>query len=131
MHVKILAVDDEPEQLELVDQILKTEGYTIDTAENGLDALKKIHRFRPDLVLVDAAMPQMSGFTFCETMKNNSATADIPIIMLTGLCSHFGRLNGFAHGANAYLTKPYLPEELLAKINELLPGLAKHACAAG
>ena len=122
MHVKILAVDDEPDHLELVHELLKDEGFTVDTALSGVDALKKVFRFRPDLILVDAAMPQMSGFTFCETMKNNPATAAIPIIMLTGLVSQFGRLNGFAHGANAYLTKPFSPAELVAKILELLQG---------
>ena len=120
MRGKILAVDDEPDQLEAINDALKEEGFVVDTAGNGLDALKKIYNSKPDLVLVDVAMPLMSGFTFCETMKNSPLTANIPILMLTGLCGPLARLNGYAHGANAYLAKPFYPEELVAKIVELL-----------
>jgi len=120
MQGKILVVDDEPDLLELVGQLLEGEGFTTATASDGATALKKIHNFHPDLVLVDASMPQMSGFTFCETLKRNSLTASIRVIILTGLQSQFARLNGFAHGADAYLTKPFEPDELVAKINELL-----------
>jgi DNA-binding response OmpR family regulator len=121
MRGKILAVDDEPDQLALVDLLLTDEGFEIDTAPDGLEALKKVQDAPPDLILVDASMPKMNGFTFCETLRKNTATARIPIIMVTGLRSHIARLNGLAHGANACLLKPFLPDELLAKINELLP----------
>ena len=120
MQGKILVVDDEPDMLMMVDQLLQDEGFTIDTALDGMSALKKVQSFHPDLVLVDASMPIMSGFTLCETIKRNIATAAIPVIILTGLQSQFARLNGFAHGANAYVTKPFVPNELVAKINELL-----------
>lgn len=120
MREKILVVDDDPDLLDLVREILKDEGFAIDSAASGLDALKKIRGSRPALIVVDATMPQMDGFTFCESVRKNRATAAIPIIMLTGLPGQFGRLNGLAAGANVYLTKPFVPEELVAKINELL-----------
>lgn len=120
MHAKILAVDDEPDQLELLGLLLREEGFEVATSANGAEALEKVGRFRPDLILVDASMPQMNGFTFCEAIRKNAATASIPIIMLTGLHSHFARLNGLGHGANAFLLKPYAAAELVGKINELL-----------
>lgn len=120
MREKILVVDDDPDLLDLVREILKDEGFAIHSAASGLDALKKIRGSRPALIVVDATMPQMDGFTFCESVRKNRATAAIPIIMLTGLPGQFGRLNGLAAGANVYLTKPFVPEELVAKINELL-----------
>jgi DNA-binding response OmpR family regulator len=121
MRGKILAVDNEADQLALVDCFLSEEGFEIDTAPNGLEALQKVEDYQPDLILVDACMPKMNGFTFCETIRKNANTAAIPIIMLTGLHSQLARLNGLAHGANAFLLKPFLPDELLAKIKELLP----------
>ena len=120
MARKILVVDDEPDQLQLVGEILMEEGFATDRAINGVDALKKIAHSLPDLVVVDAAMPYMNGFTLCENLRKNPATANIPIIMLTGLCSSFARLNGLAHGANIYMTKPFMSDDLVAKINELL-----------
>ena len=120
MRGRILAVDDQPDELELVDSILRDEGFVTETAGDGIEALQKLQRYRPDLIVVDASMPRMNGFTFCETLRRNPATATIPVIMLTGLRSHFDRLNAFAHGANVYLTKPFAVEELVAKVNELL-----------
>ena len=120
MRDRILAVDDDPAQLELVDLLLKEEGFAVDTAADGIEALQKVQRSRPDLIVLDASMPRMNGFTFCEKVRQDAATARIPIIMVTGLRNDFSRLNGFAHGANAYLAKPYVAAELLAKINELL-----------
>jgi CheY-like chemotaxis protein len=120
MHGKILAVDDEPDQLALLDAILKEEGFTIDTAANGIEALDKVNRCRPDVILVDVAMPKMNGFTLCAKLRGNPATAAIPVLMLTGLHRQFDRLNGFAHGANAYLTKPYAADELISALKQML-----------
>lgn len=127
MRGKILAVDDEPDQLELLNLILKEEGFVIDTAANGLDALDMVGRSRPDLIVVDISMPKMNGFTFCEKLRKNPATAAIPVLFLTGLTSQFNRLNGFAHGANAYLVKPYKPDELIQAVKNMLRGLAEDA----
>jgi two-component system response regulator RpaA len=120
MRRKILVIDDEPDQLDLVDQVLTDEGFAIDRAANGLEGLTKMDQSRPDLVVVDASMPQMNGFTFCETVRRNPGTATIPIIMLTGLRGRLDQLNALAHGANVCLGKPFILEELVAKITELL-----------
>lgn len=126
MHGKILVVDDEPDQVALVGSVLNDEGFDIETAANGLEALRKMDPPLPDLVVVDASMPQMNGFTFCEAMRKDPATAQIPIIMLTGLRGEFDRLNALAHGADVYIAKPFRLEELTAKVAELLKkGTAK------
>jgi DNA-binding response OmpR family regulator len=117
MRGKILTVDDEPNLLKLASLLLKKAGYDVDTAADGLEALEKVKRSRPDLILVDVTMPRMDGFTFCETLRKSTATTAIPIIMLTGLHSHLAELNSFAHGANAFLMKPFSGAELLAEIS--------------
>jgi DNA-binding response OmpR family regulator len=120
VRAKILAVDDEPDQLELMGLLLRDEGFEVATSLNGLEGLDEVGRFRPDLILVDASMPKMNGFSFCEAIRKNAATAGIPIIMITGLHTHFAKLNGLAHGANVFLFKPFIAGELMAKIKELL-----------
>jgi DNA-binding response OmpR family regulator len=128
MRGKILTVDDEPNLLKLASLLLKKAGYDVDTAADGLEALEKVRRCRPDLILVDVTMPRMDGFTFCETLRKNAATTAIPIIMLTGLHSHLAELNSFAHGANAFLMKPFSGADLLAEITAQLHGpAAAHA----
>ena len=120
MHGNILVVDDEPDQLELLQTILNDSGFSTVTATNGLEALKKISRSLPDLIIVDGNMPQMNGFAFCESLRKDSAAADVPVIMLTGLSGHLSRLNGLLHGASAYITKPYKNSDLIGKVRELL-----------
>jgi DNA-binding response OmpR family regulator len=120
MRGKILAVDDEPDQLALVELLLTEAGFDVGTAPNGVAAIEKVRQNRPDLIVLDVSMPQMNGFTFCEMMRQSAATATIPIIFLTGLRSHFDRLNGYAHGGTAYLTKPFATDELVDKVLELL-----------
>jgi len=128
MRGKILAVDDQPDQLQLVDELLSEAGFVVGTAADGQEALETVQHFRPDLILVDASMPKMNGFTLCEVLRKNTATAAIPIIMLTALRSHFGQLNALAHGADVYLAKPFKADELVAKIAELL-SRSRHAAA--
>jgi DNA-binding response OmpR family regulator len=122
MRGKILAVEDEPDQLELLALLLLEEGFAVDTATNGLEALDKVAHSRPDLIVLDVSMPKMNGFTCCQKLRENPATAAIPILMLTGLRSQFAQINGFAYGANAYLTKPFIPEELISAAHRLLRG---------
>jgi DNA-binding response OmpR family regulator len=127
MHNRILAVDDEPDQLEMIRLFLQSEGFEVNTSSDGADALAKVGTVRPHLILVDASMPRMNGFTFCEAIRKNPATAKIPIIMVTGLHTHFARLNSLGHGANDFLMKPFVPNELLKKINALLHPSANSA----
>ena len=128
MRVKILAVDDEPDQLEMVGLLLQEEGFAIETATNGAEALEIIYRSKPDLILMDVAMPAMNGFAACEALRKDPTTAAIPVLILTGLRSHFDRLNGFAHGANGYLCKPYRADELVGTIKAMLQKSGSVSC---
>ena len=112
MRRKVLVVEDDPDQLEVTRLSLKAAGFAIGTASNGIDALKKAQTVSPDLILLDVMMPGMDGFAVCETLRENPATASIPVLMLTGLCSHISQLVAFDAGATDYLIKPFVPEEL-------------------
>ncbi|HVU27651.1 MAG TPA: response regulator [Verrucomicrobiae bacterium] len=120
MRRKILVVDDDPDQLEVVAWSLKKAGFAIGTASNGVDALVKTKSVTPDLIVLDLMLPELNGFDICKTLRKNPATATIPIIMLTGMRSEFTRLAGMESGVNLFLTKPYLPSELVAKVESLL-----------
>jgi len=120
MRRKILVVEDDPDQLEAIRGNLKDAGFAIGTAANGVDALVKTRSVSPDLIVLDLMLPQLNGLDICKTLRENPATASIPVIMLTGLDSYFTRVAGFEAGVNIYLTKPYQPEELISKVEELL-----------
>jgi DNA-binding response OmpR family regulator len=120
MRRKVLVVEDDPDQLEVTRLSLKAAGFAIGTAANGVDALKKARTVSPDLILLDVMMPGMDGFAVCETLRENPATASIPVLMLTGLCSHISQLGAFDSGATDYLIKPFVPEELISKVKKLL-----------
>jgi DNA-binding response OmpR family regulator len=122
MRRKILVVEDNPDQLELVRLILEKEGFAIGTAANGSEALIKTRSISPDLIILDLMLPGLNGFDICETLRKDPLTASVPIVMLTGLCSQFGRLAGLESGANEFLTKPFNPEELVSKVDKLLRG---------
>jgi len=124
MRRKILVVEDDPDQLEAIRGNLKDAGFAIGTAANGVDALVKTRSVAPDLIVLDLMLPQLNGLDICKTLRENPATASIPVIMLTGMDSYFTRVAGFEAGINVYLTKPYQPEELVSKVEELLEQVA-------
>jgi len=120
MRKKILVVDDDPELVELVSFNLKQAGYAVGTAENGVEALKKARSLMPDLILLDVMMPELDGFAVCEILRRDSATATIPIIMLTALSSELGRMAGLGSGATDFLSKPFSPRLLVERVENLL-----------
>ncbi len=131
MRRKILVVEDDPDQLEAIRGNLKDAGFAIGTAVNGVDALIKTRSVSPDLIVLDLMLPELNGLDICKTLRENPATASIPVIMLTGMDSYFTRAAGFEAGINVYLTKPYQPEELVAKVEELLEHAAATARRSG
>ena len=120
MQRKILVVDDDPEVTELLRFNLKGAGFAVGTAPNGRVALKKACSLAPDLIVLDLMMPELDGFAVCEILRHDPATARIPILMLTAVSSQFARLSGLEAGANDYLTKPFSPRELVARVQLLL-----------
>ena len=120
MRKKILVVDDDAELVELISFNLKQAGYTIGTASNGVDAIKKAHSLEPDLIVLDVMMPELDGFAVCEILRRDTATASIPIMMLTAISSELGRLAALGSGATDFVTKPFSPRILVGRIEDLL-----------
>ena len=112
----ILIVDDEPTGRQTLESILDEQGYQLEMAENGLQALEKAHQFLPDVILLDVMMPGMDGFEVCRRIRNDPALAEIPIIMLTALDDRKSLLDGLDAGADDYITKPYDRFELRARL---------------
>lgn len=120
MKAKILVVDDEQDLLELVSYNLQKEGFSIEVSHNGEDALKKIKSDRFDLLLLDLMLPGMQGMELCRTLKSNTDTSSIPIIMLTAKSEEFDKVLGLEMGADDYITKPFSPRELIARVKAVL-----------
>ena len=117
---RILAVDDEPNIVRLIQVNLERHGYQVETANNGVQALEKIRASRPDLVVSDVMMPEMDGFELLSTIKRDPALEDLPIIMLTAKTQDKNVMEGYSRGADMYLTKPFNPAELLAFVKRIL-----------
>ena len=120
MKPRILVVDDEPEAVELVEFNLKQAGYTVTTAADGAEALKKARSQPPDLIVLDVMLPEMDGFEICKTLRLETITSKLPIIMLTAKAAEIDRVLGLELGADDYLTKPFSPRELLLRIKKIL-----------
>lgn len=113
----VLVVDDEPAIVRLARARLQADNLAVVTASNGPEALDLLDRERPDLVILDVMMPEMDGFETLRRIRQHSA---VPIIMLTARASDPDKLRGFEYGADDYLTKPFNPDELAARVQALL-----------
>jgi len=120
IKARILAVDDDPVNLKVVEHVLSAEGHTILQARNGPEALAAIERERPDLVVLDVMMPEMNGYEVCRRVRQTPAIADVLIILLTAHSSVDSRLQGFEAGADDFMGKPFHPAELQAHVQALL-----------
>ena len=116
---ELLVVDDSDDFLSFMTEIL-SEQYTVRTAVNGFDALKKIGQHKPDAILSDVMMPEMDGNALCKEVKDNPATKDIPFIMLTARLSTDHKIEGFTSGADEYITKPFNLDLLNLRIKKLI-----------
>jgi diguanylate cyclase (GGDEF)-like protein len=120
MSAKILIADDDLDINELLKFTLESEEYTVITAYDGEEALRKTFEELPDLVVLDVNMPKLSGFEVCERIRENSGTCLIPIIILTSLHKTKDRITGIKLGADEYMSKPFEPLELAARVEALL-----------
>lgn len=117
---RILIVDDNEQNTELLQAYLDALPCRIETATNGIDALEAVHKDQPDLILLDIMMPRMSGYEVCEKLKADRRTRDIPIVMVTALNEVGDVERGVEAGADEFLSKPFNRLELLTRVRSLL-----------
>jgi two-component system phosphate regulon response regulator PhoB len=120
MKPNILVVEDEPPLVEVLRYNLEKEGYLVNVAENGAQALSKVHESPPDLVILDWMLPELSGIEVCRQLREDPDSREVPVIMLTARGEEADRVKGLASGADDYVVKPFSPAELLARVRAVL-----------
>ena len=120
MPKHVLVVEDEPDTAELIELHLKNDGYRVTVAGDGDQALKKVHKHMPDLVILDLMIPEITGVEVCKFIRKDPATKSIPIIMCTAKTGEIDKILGLELGADDYVTKPFSPRELLLRVKNLI-----------
>ena len=120
MPKHVLVVEDEPDTAELIELHLKNDGYRVTVAGDGDQALKKVHKHMPDLVILDLMIPEITGVEVCKFIRKDPATESIPIIMCTAKTGEIDKILGLELGADDYVTKPFSPRELLLRVKNLI-----------
>jgi pilus assembly protein CpaE len=129
--MKVFLVDDNITALKMLGHAVMKAGYEVDVARDGIEALQKIPKAQPDVIIMDIMMPDLDGIEATRQLRANPATADIPIIMLTAKDSIEDKLSGFDSGADDYVVKPVLPAELIARIKAMVRRSQRYAAVAG
>lgn len=114
---RILLVDDEEKQLRIIKSYLEKKGYVVETAIDGSQGLRLVADFKPDLMILDLMLPEISGEKVCQRVRQGS---DLPILMLTAKSDEDDKIKGFEYGADDYLVKPFSLRELLARIKAII-----------
>ncbi|NJK62226.1 MAG: response regulator [Synechococcaceae cyanobacterium SM2_3_1] len=122
MGSRVLVVEDSPAQREMISGLLKESGLDVSSVSDGLEALEAIQGQKPDLVVLDIVMPRMNGYEVCRRLKADPATQAMPIVMCSSKGEEFDRYWGIRQGADAYIAKPFQPQELVGTIKQLLRG---------
>ncbi len=128
---KILIVEDEPDIRKLVHYNLTQERFEVLEAEDGEKALKIVQRERPQLIILDLMLPGLSGLELCRSLRERTETAHLPILMLTAKAGEADRVVGLEMGADDYLTKPFSPRELVARVKAILRRTETQGAAPG
>src|SRR6266446_5536012 len=113
---KVLVVEDEADVAEMIRYNLGKEGYDVRLAANGTEALRQVKEARPDVILLDIMVPHLNGWEICRRLKQDRDTQAIPVIMVTGRVEEGDKVLGFEMGADDYVTKPFSPRELVARV---------------
>jgi DNA-binding NarL/FixJ family response regulator len=122
---RLLLVDDDPNLILLVKDYLEFRGYEVTSADNGRIALEQLQEELPDLIICDVMMPEMDGYTFVESVREEPRTSWIPVIFLSAKGQSQDRIKGLNIGADVYMVKPFEPEELIAQVESSLAQAAR------
>ena len=128
MSSRILIVEDDPDTVKLVDLYLRRDGHKVLSARDGLEGLRLVREARPDLVVLDLMLPRLDGMEVCRALREES---DVPIVMVTARVEEEDRLTGLDLGADDYVTKPFSPKELAARVRAVLRRTAREALERG
>ena len=120
MSLRVLVVDDNEINLTLISKILELEGYEVEIADNGPEAIRLVTRRAPDLAILDVMMPDFDGYELCRRLRQPPVNARMPIVMLTAAGDEHDRLHALEVGANDFITKPFEMEVLRTHIKSLL-----------
>ena len=120
MPGKILIIDDEPDMLALLQEVLEQRGHQVITAQSGLTGLNQARRRLPDIVLLDVLLGDMDGYSVCEILRSQPSTANTPVILMTALAGEMARFHGFESGAIGYVSKPVRPRDVIQRIEMVL-----------
>ncbi len=131
MGAQILVVEDEADLADLVAFNLREAGHEVTIAHNGTGALAEIVRERPDLILLDVMLPDISGFEVCRRLRRSADTIRVPVIMLTAKAEEVDRIVGFEVGADDYVVKPFSPRELTLRVDAILRRVGPQAHSEG
>jgi twitching motility two-component system response regulator PilH len=116
----VMIVDDSSALREMIAGLLSNAGMTILEAKDGLEAQQKLQASTPDLVVLDIVMPNMNGYELCRWIKNNPGTQDVPVVICSSKGEEFDRYWGMKQGADAYISKPFRPNEMVETVKQLL-----------
>ena len=128
---QILVVEDDPDIAQLIGHYLEKAGHTVEVLSSGKAVMPSVRRNPPDLVVLDLMLPELDGLMICQAMRTDPQTAAIPIIMVTARGDEADRITGLELGADDYVTKPFSPKELAARVTALLRRAARPAAAGG
>jgi len=120
MKPRLLIIEDEPAIVRVLQYNLEQAGYRVVVAGDGVEGLEKARRWKPALVILDLMLPEMDGFSVCRQLRADEATAHIPILMLTARGQEMDKITGLELGADDYLTKPFSPREVAARVKAIL-----------
>ncbi|NJK59180.1 MAG: response regulator [Oscillatoriales cyanobacterium SM2_1_8] len=116
----VLVVEDSSPQREMISALLKESGMVVSSAGDGVEALEQIQVSPPDIVVLDIVMPRMNGYELCRRLKESPKTKEVPVVMCSTKGEEFDKYWGMKQGADAYIAKPFQPQELIGTVKHLL-----------
>ena len=125
MSKRVLVIEDDPSTLRFLEYTLQQEGFEILTAKNGLDGLKMAQNLRPDLIILDIMLPGLDGYEVCHKLRQKPETANVLVLVLSAKARQEDKDTGMKMGADAYLTKPVDPTEIVNKVQGMLADSGK------